>query len=263
MNQRKHDTGLFWRLVLLTMLIPLAYLALFVGMPAGTQAQAYASAALREGVKEASNRLLTTGPMVLMGHAPKQSAPSASPLPQATPTPEYFDPGSLFAPKTHPLYTVYYYVEAQGIPQSTCDNRRIETGTFHMRFGDWPFYSHYVTTLTTNNCGNVSDTWTQSTGTPFTYQWKGRKWITTNIDDDVEPGMVVMFVLNRAADGTNDNVIDIEDFNLLKSGYGICSPAIGYIETADYEKDWCLDILDFHWLHKNYGEAGEPLGPEV
>lgn len=71
-----------------------------------------------------------------------------------------------------------------------------------------------------------------------------------------EPTVSQEMGLLRAGDASNDNLVDIEDFNLLKSTFGMTPIDPDYDPTADFSGDEVVDIADFNLLRGNFGQAG-------
>ncbi len=57
----------------------------------------------------------------------------------------------------------------------------------------------------------------------------------------------------REGDANGDNVVDIDDFGVLKYNYGTVDSA------ADFNQDGIVDIDDFGWLKENFGQMGDVL----
>ncbi|MCG2767031.1 MAG: hypothetical protein L6435_01435 [Anaerolineae bacterium] len=55
----------------------------------------------------------------------------------------------------------------------------------------------------------------------------------------------------RVGDASNDNVVDIDDFAILKEHFATTGAA------ADFNQDGIVDIDDFGWLKENFGQAGD------
>ena len=55
----------------------------------------------------------------------------------------------------------------------------------------------------------------------------------------------------RVGDASNDNVVDIDDFAVLKEHFATTGAA------ADFNQDGIVDIDDFGWLKENFGQAGD------
>jgi hypothetical protein len=68
---------------------------------------------------------------------------------------------------------------------------------------------------------------------------------------DVEMGQM------QAADGNNDNVVNLLDFNIIKLVFGQpCGPCPD--PRADFNGDGAVNISDFNLLKQNFGQAGDP-----
>jgi hypothetical protein len=57
----------------------------------------------------------------------------------------------------------------------------------------------------------------------------------------------------QEGDANDDNLVDIDDFAVLKQHYSSSDP------RADFNQDGVVDIDDFGWLKENFGEAGDVL----
>jgi dockerin type I repeat protein len=64
--------------------------------------------------------------------------------------------------------------------------------------------------------------------------------------------------LMRAGDANNDNVVNVQDFNIVKSTFGKSVGQPGYDGRADFNGDNVVNISDFNLLHANFGTAGAP-----
>lgn len=57
----------------------------------------------------------------------------------------------------------------------------------------------------------------------------------------------------REGDASNDNLVDIDDFAVLKANFATANA------EADFNQDGIVDIDDFGWLKENFGQAGDIL----
>ena len=92
---------------------------------------------------------------------------------------------------------------------------------------------------------------------PGTYDvWVDHFRTLSNIRRDVvlQPGgnSVDMGELQEG-DASGDNLVDIDDFGLLKRGFFTADP------TVDFNQDGWVDIDDFGLLKLNFGEYGDVL----
>jgi hypothetical protein len=68
--------------------------------------------------------------------------------------------------------------------------------------------------------------------------------------------------LMEAGDANNDNVVNIADFNILRSSFGKSVGDPGYDDRADFNGDNAVNIADFNLLRANFGNSGAPpAGP--
>jgi subtilisin family serine protease len=60
----------------------------------------------------------------------------------------------------------------------------------------------------------------------------------------------------REGDANNDNVINVSDFSLLASSFGLSSGSGGFNANADFNGDGTVNITDFSLMAANFGQAG-------
>ncbi len=61
-------------------------------------------------------------------------------------------------------------------------------------------------------------------------------------------------------DVNNDDSVDIVDFSILRTTFGLCAGQSGYDPRADLNADTCVDIVDFSLLRTNFGQFGPQPG---
>jgi len=59
-------------------------------------------------------------------------------------------------------------------------------------------------------------------------------------------------------DASDDNVVDITDFTILRTTFGKSSGDPGYDARADFNGDRLVEIGDFNLLKGNFGKMGAP-----
>jgi hypothetical protein len=59
-----------------------------------------------------------------------------------------------------------------------------------------------------------------------------------------------------AGDATNDNVVDITDFDMLKMAFGRPPSDPAYNARPDFDGNTIVDTADFNLLLGNFGRAG-------
>ena len=64
--------------------------------------------------------------------------------------------------------------------------------------------------------------------------------------------------LLRTGDANGDNVVNINDFNILRSSFARSCGQPGYDGRADFTGDCLVSIQDFDLLRRNFGMAGAP-----
>jgi hypothetical protein len=122
----------------------------------------------------------------------------------------------------------------------------------------------YTFTATTDASGNFT-VWLG--GLPagnYTWHVKGPQYLSSSggpILLDQGPLTTVEIGLQLAGDVNNDNLVDIDDFSLLRAAFGrTCSDPL-YDARADFTGDCLVDIIDFTLLRANFGQAGARLAP--
>lgn len=99
-----------------------------------------------------------------------------------------------------------------------------------------------------------------------TYDWRAKspKYLA-NSGSVILTGTVITNVeigLMRVGDANDDNLVDAEDFNILKNTFGKVCWDEGYDDRADFSGDCLVDVVDFNLLKGNFGLGGAgPLGP--
>jgi hypothetical protein len=61
----------------------------------------------------------------------------------------------------------------------------------------------------------------------------------------------------REGDVDHNNFINIIDFSILSTNFGMCEGTAGYDERADFNGDNCVILVDFSLLSSNFGEEGD------
>jgi hypothetical protein len=107
---------------------------------------------------------------------------------------------------------------------------------------------------------DASGFFTVTTGLPDgSYDWRivGPRYLvkagTLALSGDtssVEMGLQIV------GDANNDNVINVQDFNILKTTFGKQTGDPGYDDRADFTGDLAVTITDFNLLKSNFGQAG-------
>jgi uncharacterized repeat protein (TIGR01451 family) len=68
----------------------------------------------------------------------------------------------------------------------------------------------------------------------------------------------VSFGTLRMGDANNDNVVNINDFSIMASGFGKASSADDFDVRVDFNNDGAIDLNDFTLLANSFGQAGAP-----
>lgn len=88
---------------------------------------------------------------------------------------------------------------------------------------------------------------------------KGRTTLSAQVQGvNLQPGVnVADFGRLWAGDANGDDAVDIVDFSILRSTFGLAA------EAADFNGDGWVDIIDFSLLRSNFGKWGALLEPLV
>jgi hypothetical protein len=112
---------------------------------------------------------------------------------------------------------------------------------------------------------DASGFFTVTTGLPggsYDWRFKGRKWLATNgtLTLPGAPGGVTGQELGtqRAGDGNNTNLVDAQDFTIMKATFGKQEGEVGYDERGDFNNNGAVNSTDFTLLRANFGQAGAP-----
>jgi hypothetical protein len=93
-----------------------------------------------------------------------------------------------------------------------------------------------------------------------TYLWrvKGPKYLA-NCGTVVLTGALITtqeMGLMRVGDCDNNNVINVQDFNILKNTFGQAIGDPGYDDRANFNGDGAVNVVDFNLQRPNFGTAG-------
>jgi cysteine-rich repeat protein len=79
----------------------------------------------------------------------------------------------------------------------------------------------------------------------------------------LDPGSTpVAFGNLRAGDADNDNCVELVDFSVLVTTFGLCSGDTGFDQRADFDLSGCVVLIDFSLLATNFSACGdEPASP--
>ena len=107
---------------------------------------------------------------------------------------------------------------------------------------------------------NASGSFTITTGLPDgTYDWwfKGAKWLANSGTLTISGGMFSPELdTQRAGDANDSNIVNAQDFTILKVtfGKGVGDPS--YDSRADFNCDSMVNSFDFTLLRPNFGMGG-------
>jgi hypothetical protein len=115
-------------------------------------------------------------------------------------------------------------------------------------------------TQTTDQNGHFTAPATSLVNGSYLWRVKSPKYLAKsgafNLTD--APTTFIEMGLMRAGDANNDNVINIADFNILRSTFGKSQGEPGYDDRADFTGDGVVNVLDFNLLKLNFGQMGAP-----
>ena len=113
--------------------------------------------------------------------------------------------------------------------------------------------------MTTDASGNFTVTTGLADGS---YNWslKGQRNLAnagtlTLAGGNSSPEMGAM----KAGDCNNDNIVNVLDFNILKTTFGKAQGDPGYDARADFTRDQQVNISDFNLQKTNFGQPGASL----
>lgn len=92
----------------------------------------------------------------------------------------------------------------------------------------------------------------------YSYRVKGPKYLAKSgtVAMSGGPQTNVDIGLMRAGDANNDNLVNVLDFNILRSVFGTGFGNAGYDDRADFTGDRTITILDFNLVKSNFGLQG-------
>jgi hypothetical protein len=98
--------------------------------------------------------------------------------------------------------------------------------------------------------------------TAGTYEWraKGPKYLAAggNVVLVNSPLTNLEIGLMLTGDCTDDNVVSLPDFSILKRSFGLGQPDPGYDARADLDNNNFVSTIDFNLLRSNFGLGGVP-----
>jgi hypothetical protein len=132
--------------------------------------------------------------------------------------------------------------------------------TLHLTTGG-PYIEYPLQTTDASGQFTVSVTGLSS----GTYDWraKGLQFLANagTINLAGAPVTLLEAGLLRTGDANGDNVININDFNILRGSFGRLCGDSNYDGRADFTGDCLVNIQDFGLLRRNFGSSGAPPPP--
>ena len=109
--------------------------------------------------------------------------------------------------------------------------------------------SGFFTTLVTTRPNGVQN-----------WRVKGTKWLANSgtVNLTGAPVTNVEMGTMRAGDANNDNLVNVQDFNILKNTLGKACGDVGYDDRADFTGDCLVNVQDFNQQKNNFGSSGAP-----
>ena len=93
----------------------------------------------------------------------------------------------------------------------------------------------------------------------YDWRFKGRKWLATAGTLTLSGGATNQEMgTQRAGDANNTNLVDAQDFAILKAAFGKQEGQFGYDERADFNNNGAVNSSDLTLLKSNFGQAGAP-----
>ena len=94
---------------------------------------------------------------------------------------------------------------------------------------------------------------------PYNYRVKGPKYLANAGSTTIIVGANRQEMgLMRAGDANNDNLVNAQDFNILKGTYGKACGDPGYDDRAEFTGDCVVGAQDFNLMKLNFGTGGAP-----
>lgn len=125
----------------------------------------------------------------------------------------------------------------------------------------------YPFTTTTDANGNFAVNVNGLPSGNYFVRVKGPQYLSTVVALVTLSGLpstpVAEFGLQPAGDASNDNLVDITDFSILHSTFGVLPFAPPYDARADFTGDNLVDSTDFSLLAGNFGRLGNRPGMAV
>jgi len=92
----------------------------------------------------------------------------------------------------------------------------------------------------------------------YSYRVKGPQYLSNSgvVVLKHDPETNVEMGLMRVGDMSNDNLVNVEDFNLLRNAFGSAPGSANYDPRADLSGDVKVDGSDFNLLRLNFGDSG-------
>jgi hypothetical protein len=115
-------------------------------------------------------------------------------------------------------------------------------------------------TRTVTPAANGSFTLTNVPIQNFTLWVKGSKWVASTGAMDATCGNTsgVIVPMLKGGDGTNDNVIDVNDLALIIQSFDFSTGDSGFLSAADYTCNGIVDVEDLDVLIRNFDLEGAP-----
>ncbi len=161
-------------------------------------------------------------------------------------------PTNTLTPTATPAGIVNGHLTWQGITQPNARNQGL-TATLTLCNGS---VTAYTGTVTTDQSGNF----TATTGLPngnYTWHLKGRKSLATSGTLTISGGSTTQeFGTQEAGDSNDSNVVNAQDFTVVKNTFGKSLGQPGYDERGDFSNDNIVNATDFNLLRGNYGLGG-------
>src|SRR5205823_1632017 len=92
-----------------------------------------------------------------------------------------------------------------------------------------------------------------------TYPWwfKAPKWLATSGSLTISGGTSNPELgVQRAGDANNSDIVESQDFVILKATFGKQQGDPGYDPRADFNNDTLINVSDFNLQKTNFGHAG-------
>ena len=210
-------------------------------------------------------QLFRSGDYLHSEYAARNSALASRGVPQTsanTVDPRILEAGQVYYFNVHPqvgitpAQNLVGHVTWQGRPAQPSALQQLPI-TLTLKLGTTEVNYNYITTdasgtFTVPVAGLANGTYTWRVKDPQYLANSGTVALTGATTTQQEMGLM------RAGDANNDNIVNTQDFQILRSSLGKSQGDTGYDSRADFNGDNTVTVTDFNLLRTNIGLGGAP-----